>query len=377
MSVQKEIQQSHAAELSSYLRYKRRIMEADSSVSEGAVKRRRVIDYFQGNGSKDWSPKSELIINGTNVTKLLEKFRSRNIILAEEINSVNSIRVLSLSHIFVVDKYSDDDCICSYVAGLKSDIHSLCYKNAHLTTSSKDALYYCKQLSDAIDTDQDPEEVEFKPTTTIDRCIKKIAMELIEDAAAATENSESTFTEKYVLPFVKILLKKRDLQYAVFDAHDEHSKKKPDIMIGFKHKKQYANCVLFEIKRPNATSKYQPESDYAKLLKQMKAALDLEIKLSIKSPVSFGVLCEGFDCCLFRMSLVEDGIYLTTALRKFRLPQDLTTLTEVPRAVEVISYAIDQAVDLKTRFEERAKKEKTPEQQFVKNSFVTKFAKGN
>ncbi|KAL9536775.1 hypothetical protein MBANPS3_012375 [Mucor bainieri] len=117
----------------------------------------------------------------------------------------------------------------------------------------------------AIDTEQDPEQVDFKPLTIIDACTKKIAMELIEDADAATKRSEPTFAEKHVLPFVKALFKKRGLQYAVFDAQDEHSKKKPDIMIGFKHTKQHANCVLFEIKRPNTTSKYQPESEYVRV----------------------------------------------------------------------------------------------------------------
>lgn len=78
-----------------------------------------------------------------------------------------------------------------------------------------------------------------------------------------------------------------------FDAVDEKSKTKPDVIIGFKYKKNHINCLLFEVKRPTATSKYQAENAHVKLLKQMKTSIDFQVKIRINSPASFGVLCRG------------------------------------------------------------------------------------
>lgn len=71
------------------------------------------------------------------------------------------------------------------------------------------------------------------------------------------------------------------------------SNTKPDVLIGFKHQKKLINCLVLEVKRPTATSKYQAENDHVELLKQMKTSIDFQVKLFIKSPVSFGVLCQG------------------------------------------------------------------------------------
>lgn len=48
-----------------------------------------------------------------------------------------------------------------------------------------------------------------------------------------------------------------------------------------------------EVKRPNTSSKYQAESDYVKLLKEMKSSIDLQITLGVSTPLSIGLLIEG------------------------------------------------------------------------------------
>lgn len=74
--------------------------DSDSSISEGEVKRKRELNYFAGFGEKEWEPKTKLIYNDLDITKILSKFRTRNVILAEEVNNVNPVRLLSLSLIF-------------------------------------------------------------------------------------------------------------------------------------------------------------------------------------------------------------------------------------------------------------------------------------
>lgn len=77
------------------------------------------------------------------------------------------------------------------------------------------------------------------------------------------------------------------------DGYDQNSNKKPDVLIGFRDKQKLVNVIYFEVKRPTASSKYQEENDFVKLLKQLKTSIDFQVQLNITSPVAFGVLCEG------------------------------------------------------------------------------------
>ncbi|KAL9540708.1 hypothetical protein MBANPS3_009530 [Mucor bainieri] len=98
---------------------------------------------------------------------------------------------------------------------------------------------------------------------------------------------------------------------------------------------------MFEVKRPDVTSKYQAESEHVKLLKQLKQSIDFQVYLNVPSPVAYGFLCEGLECSMFQVKLVEEGVYLATTLRNFRLPRDCTCLLDIPRAVECMEYAVD------------------------------------
>ncbi|KAG1037850.1 hypothetical protein G6F43_012773 [Rhizopus delemar] len=68
------------------------------------------------------------------------------------------------------------------------------------------------------------------------------------------------------------------------------------------------------------------------------------------SPVAFGVHCEGFDCSFIQMKVIEDGIYLATTLRKFKLPKNTSSLLDVPRVVECFEYMLDELQKLQSRY---------------------------
>ena len=68
----------------------------------------------------------------------------------------------------------------------------------------------------------------------------------------------------------------------------------PDWKLGFaKHKKKALFCFFVEVKRPGESSRYQKETDYVKLLKEMKSSIDKQINMGLVSPFSFGLLVEG------------------------------------------------------------------------------------
>jgi hypothetical protein len=73
----------------------------------------------------------------------------------------------------------------------------------------------------------------------------------------------------------------------------EKNGKKPDFMFGTKVKRREVYFFFVEVKRPEITSKYQPEDDFTKLMKQMKGSVDDQLCLGAKNPTSLGLLIEG------------------------------------------------------------------------------------
>jgi len=64
-------------------------------------------------------------------------------------------------------------------------------------------------------------------------------------------------------------------------------------MVGIQDRKRELYFFYVEVKRPKVKSVYQEEDDYVKLLKQLKESIDNQLKLGMKNPKSFGLLCEG------------------------------------------------------------------------------------
>lgn len=149
--------------------------------------------YFGGNGEKDWGPNTKLLVDELNMTKVFNKFRMRNIILAEEVNSVNSVRLfslsLSLSHIFPVDMFYSNRCITNYNGDIKTALYDYAYTDTIKNKVGKEVVYHCKEVCDAIDERQDYHEVTFKPQNEIDSKLKEAVLELVENIVGINTNS--------------------------------------------------------------------------------------------------------------------------------------------------------------------------------------------
>lgn len=80
---------------------------------------------------------------------------------------------------------------------------------------------------------------------------------------------------------------------------------KPDFVLGIETRKTVVLSFFVEVKKEKAESKYQVESDFVKLMKQMKTSIDKQLQMGVQSPVSFGLLCEG----LYVWLLIECLLY--------------------------------------------------------------------
>ncbi|KAG1176428.1 hypothetical protein G6F36_010956 [Rhizopus arrhizus] len=250
--------------------YHIRSVETDSSLSGPEVKRRKKLTYFNGGGQKMWEIQSSLIMDSVNVSSILDRFRRKSILAAENNKNINRMRVLSLSFVFPVDKSDKNKCISSY---LDEEIGIVllkeAYKGIQLPKVSGDAVLYCKALID----DEDA-QLSFTISSDLDDIVVKIAQSFTAGSAMPNNKSEASFIMK-------------------IDVAEKNQKKKPDFKLGIMDRKREVYFFYIEIKRPEKESKYQEEDDFVKLMKEMKFSVDRQISLGMKNPLSFGLLCEG------------------------------------------------------------------------------------
>lgn len=102
--------------------------------------------------------------------------------------------------------------------------------------------------------------------------------------------------QKYLIPYLtEIFLSgcSKNIVTAMVDGVEEDGLI-PDWKLGYKIKYQQLFMFFVEVKRPKQHSKYQVESDFIKSMKEMKGSIDMQIELGISTPISFGLLVEGY-----------------------------------------------------------------------------------
>ncbi|EIE86859.1 hypothetical protein RO3G_11570 [Rhizopus delemar RA 99-880] len=332
--------------------YHIRSVETDSSLSGPEVKRRKKLTYFNGGGQKMWEIQSSLIMDSVNVSSILDRFRRKSILAAENNKNINRMRVLSLSFVFPVDKSDKNKCISSY---LDEEIGIVllkeAYKGIQLPKVSGDAVLYCKALID----DEDA-QLSFTISSDLDDIVVKIAQSFTAGSAMPNNKSEASFIMK-------------------IDVAEKNQKKKPDFKLGIMDRKREVYFFYIEIKRPEKESKYQEEDDFVKLMKEMKFSVDRQISLGMKNPLSFGLLCEGFSYSLFRMTLKVDGVYMPIMVKRFSLVSNKSELMNTSLIVEAFGAVKEEFASFEERYKGRNRKENEELSKFMKPSFITKFEK--
>ncbi|CAO0790389.1 unnamed protein product [Mucor circinelloides] len=271
-----------------------------------------------------------------------------------EINDLSSIRLLSLSHIFPVNKFCKNECLASYLGNNVSSVFKgLAYKNSSLKKASNKPVLYVKELLDCYNDDKSITSVTFVPGNEQEEGLLKVCQKFISFGANIHEKSEANFMNHYLMPFLySIILEETDesIVYSMVDGSDAKKRKKPDFMLGIKDKKRELYYFYVEVKRP-------------------------KLKLGMKEPKSFGLLCEGFSCSLYKMTILEEGIYASSCLRRFQLVENLSMILNVVPATEVFIFLKEELQSLQDRYKSRSKKETKDLQKLIKPSFITKFNK--
>lgn len=125
-----------------------------STLSDNGVKRRKKIDYLSGEGISEWAPQTRLIVKDFDVTEFLKKYRKRNLKIAKKVNDLSDLKLLSLSFIFLVDRYDESKCVTKH---LNDNISIPFIKETFMVHAPKCtacALYVCISVFTAFITNE-------------------------------------------------------------------------------------------------------------------------------------------------------------------------------------------------------------------------------
>ncbi|KAI9243223.1 hypothetical protein BY458DRAFT_591636 [Sporodiniella umbellata] len=288
---------------------------SDESISPVDVKRTVKTNYFLGKGSKSWKPKEQLLVKNIDITEALRRFRKRSVIEVDGGNDLNSLRVLSLSHLFPLTTSS---------------------MTPEFERTPAKAVVYCKNKIDRRRRKKEKEDM-----MSMVKCLVRHEAQFIANIA---DCSEASFMDRYLMPAIRRVLLQdvgKDILYALIDKPNKNGKR-PDFMIGTKVKSKDLYFFFVEVKRPKVMSRYQPEDDYTKLMKQMKGSVDDQLCLGVENPLSLGLLVEenltGYCCTLFQTAILADGIYMPTPINSFSLVEKHHHLIHIPSIVEAFFF---------------------------------------
>lgn len=192
--------------------------------------------------------------------------------IARSTSDLSNVKILSLSYIFPVDKYSKDTSITKYFKeNVNNHIFNQLYSNIIIEKASTETVIYCKSTSDR-------EQNNFQPVGVLNEKIKACCKLLrINSQVSIQETSETSFMNKYLVPYLNEVFMVDTFKYIVFGMVDgvEESGAIPDFKIGCtKNKNKPVYAFFVEFKRPGQSSQYQAENYKLKLLKEMKDSVN-------------------------------------------------------------------------------------------------------
>ncbi|KAG1469452.1 hypothetical protein G6F56_003250 [Rhizopus delemar] len=307
------------------------------------------LDYLGGDGHLTWIPMhfDSLILH-----KLM-RFREINIIGAQAFKILNDIRVLSLSFIFVFGHTSlSNPRLCEY---LNIENCSLYCQQAKIPTieNVQGAISDLLQLQ-FLYSNNIPNFDQLNFTINNTTGLAKKIITNIYNCLLTWNNSkmtESQFSDQALFPLVLPLFAGRlDFEISKFDktmiAMEDY---KPDLLVLLKLRFDIrVDFFVCEIKKPCCSSnKY--ETDFVKIQREMKAIIDQQIDLGINNPICYGLLVEGYDCYLYRMSLEYEAEYRSHLIAQFRTLRDALDIMLLLPAINILSYLDEELTRLRLR----------------------------
>lgn len=124
-------------------------------------------------------------------------------------------------------------------------------KETNFPEITKEAVIHCfNELNNV--------QQKYEPEDQLGKLVKQLVLEYRDQRNAAINmNSEASFMNKFLMPFLNIILVNNGYEnsiYSMIDGYDDDGKK-PDFMFGVKDRKKEIYFFYDEVKRPRQQSK--------------------------------------------------------------------------------------------------------------------------
>ncbi|KAG1136568.1 hypothetical protein G6F37_011885 [Rhizopus arrhizus] len=179
--------------------------------------------------------KRTLLVKDINITEAFKRFRKQSNGRIDEGDDINCLRILSLSHIFPLNKFDGQKCVTRYFYGsTRKALRSIASRmRPRFDRTPNKAVVYCKNEADRAGEDDEEseeeekeereerkerEEEENEAKKDMMSMVKYLFRHEIQFRACVANTSEASFIEKHLMPATqKVLLQdaSKDLLYAM------------------------------------------------------------------------------------------------------------------------------------------------------------------
>ncbi|CAO3651166.1 unnamed protein product [Cunninghamella echinulata] len=342
------------------------------------------------------------MVDGTNISNFLNKFRQKSIKGAQLFKDISDSRILSLSYVYLFNIQQHSSCthrldksihsaiitslnIKQYWTPLPDDTFQWCIQlDQQISSSStekglKNAKKLIRQLQLQYDNDNDDDNVE-------------ITLDLLYAIVDRFQHwnydcfLECNFINQHITPFMvnifeknSLLMGKQGESYVsrnINNEDDNTATLMADYTI-FYQSNLNKNFDLFvvEVKPIGKSCGSQVQSDLVKLGKEMKRMVDFLVAEDIDQITVCGMLVKGIECSTYKMDLEYDGMYRMVQLGGFHLLRNETDILLTPKIIQhliqVKNYILKTANSINEKYKNIITDKAVQRRQWKRRSSIT------
>ncbi|KAI8094358.1 hypothetical protein BDF21DRAFT_408546 [Thamnidium elegans] len=282
---------------------------------------------LQGEGSEEWSSGSnkDWIINNNNITENFKQIRKESFSAASNLERISSVRILTLSHIFVISPIFEQSIINlipimpEYLL-VQTDVF-------RRIETPIEVVQWAHKLHETQTSGYEKQLLKMKEySLKSNHQIVNRHLEFLEDIMKFYRAPHKNDTEDSGLDRLKMILKHvfYGQKYVVNSNTKPLETSKhyiPDYKLSYPARATKLVDLFIVEAKLNRKSYFPHQDDFIKLRLEMQKMINELIYINVSEPMVFGLLLSGLDCQLYAMYLKHDGIYVCREVQTFSLPR--------------------------------------------------------
>ncbi|KAG2203499.1 hypothetical protein INT47_008226 [Mucor saturninus] len=293
---------------------------------------------LQGEGSEEWS-------SGKNFKQL----RKESFSAALNLERISSVRILTLSHIFVISPTTEQS-----ITSLTPIIHEDLLAQTDVFRRMEipiEVVQWAYKLHETQTSGYKQKLLEMNEyALKSNHQIVNRHLEFLEDIMKYYRAPHKNDTEDNALDRLKMIFKHvfYSQKYVVNSntKHLETSKHYiPDYKLSYPARSTKLVDLFIVEAKLNSKSYFPHQDDFIKLRLEMQKMINELIYINLSEPMVFGLLLTGLDCQLYAMYLKYDGIYVCREVQTFSLPRSSYEIMLCPSIFSTM-LALQDKIDM-------------------------------